>query len=272
LTTCARAGGCAGSRYPFLTLKERDVETGLDYFESRYYASSQGRFISADEPFADQDEDQPQSWNLYSYVRNNPLRYIDPFGDARWEVGKDGLEHYIGDEIGEYDKDLNATWDGTKWNFHDDNGQDNVVIAEPEPVQSEAVEMGAAAIAIGLTPPPVKLGLVIGGAAGTLVVGGVILLHQPGILEVAPPTLTSPTFVKPSKIQIGPAPPPPPILKKKGEKRQIRAAARAVGVNYIALRNAIHKFKRDMKMRGNENLDWETLIAIAEEIKRRLEK
>jgi RHS repeat-associated protein len=56
------------------TAKERDVETGLDNFGARFYSSTQGRFTSPDQPFMDQEEGDPQSWNLYSYVRNNPLR------------------------------------------------------------------------------------------------------------------------------------------------------------------------------------------------------
>jgi RHS repeat-associated protein len=62
------------------TGKERDNETSLDYFLARYYSSTQGRFTSPDIPFADQSEGDPQSWNLYAYVGNNPLKYIDPFG------------------------------------------------------------------------------------------------------------------------------------------------------------------------------------------------
>jgi RHS repeat-associated protein len=62
------------------TSKERDSESGLDYFLARYYSSAQGRFTSSDRPFADQSEDNPQSWNLYFYVGNNPLTYSDPFG------------------------------------------------------------------------------------------------------------------------------------------------------------------------------------------------
>jgi RHS repeat-associated protein len=34
--------------YPFLTTKERDNETGLDYFLARYYSSTQGRFTGVD--------------------------------------------------------------------------------------------------------------------------------------------------------------------------------------------------------------------------------
>jgi RHS repeat-associated protein len=62
------------------TGKERDGETGLDYFGARYFSGAQGRFTSTDEPLNDQEQSDPQSWNLYSYVRNNPLRFIDPTG------------------------------------------------------------------------------------------------------------------------------------------------------------------------------------------------
>jgi RHS repeat-associated protein len=71
--------GTDSTRQKF-TSRERDDETGLDFFEARYYSSIQGRFTSPDIPFADQTEDEPQSWNLYAYVTNNPLKFIDPFG------------------------------------------------------------------------------------------------------------------------------------------------------------------------------------------------
>jgi len=71
------------------TGKERDSETGLDYFGARYYSGAQGRFTSPDAPFADQHANDPQSWNLYSYVRNNPLAIVDPSGRAAlWVVDK----------------------------------------------------------------------------------------------------------------------------------------------------------------------------------------
>lgn len=62
------------------TGKERDSETGLDYFGARYISAAQGRFTSADIPFADQGEENPQSWNLYAYGRNSPMRFVDPTG------------------------------------------------------------------------------------------------------------------------------------------------------------------------------------------------
>ncbi len=62
------------------TGKERDAETGLDFFGARYMSSAQDRFTSADKPFADQNIFDAQSWNLYTYVRNNPLRFVDRTG------------------------------------------------------------------------------------------------------------------------------------------------------------------------------------------------
>ena len=62
------------------TGKERDAETGLDYFGARYMSSAQGRFTSPDPLLSSGRPDDPQSWNRYAYVSNNPLRYTDPFG------------------------------------------------------------------------------------------------------------------------------------------------------------------------------------------------
>jgi len=66
------------------TGKERDVETGLDYFGARYFAGVQGRFVSPD-PVAGSTF-KPQSLNLYAYAWNNPLRHTDPTGMVvSWE-------------------------------------------------------------------------------------------------------------------------------------------------------------------------------------------
>ncbi len=71
------------------TGKERDTETGLDYFGARYYSGAQGRFTSPD-PFNPTDElvgqefddylANPQYWNKYAYSLNNPLKYKDSDG------------------------------------------------------------------------------------------------------------------------------------------------------------------------------------------------
>src|SRR2546429_8608079 len=88
LTTCSRADAGASFNYPFLTLKERDNETRLDYFGARYYGSPQGRFTSPDPLLASAKRISPQTWNRYSYGNNNPLRFTDPDGqDSEDESG-----------------------------------------------------------------------------------------------------------------------------------------------------------------------------------------
>jgi len=62
------------------TGKERDAETGLDYFGFRYYSGAHGRFTSPDPFMGSANVANPQTWNRYAYARNNPLRYIDPLG------------------------------------------------------------------------------------------------------------------------------------------------------------------------------------------------
>ena len=69
----------------FFTGKERDSESGNDYFGARYYSSAMGRFMSPDwsakaEPVPYAKLDNPQSLNLYAYVGNNPLIRTDPTG------------------------------------------------------------------------------------------------------------------------------------------------------------------------------------------------
>jgi RHS repeat-associated protein len=68
--------------------KERDSESGLDYFGARYYGSALGRCTSRDEALADQQPENPQSWNLYGYVRNNPLRLVDDNGRGAKEIAQ----------------------------------------------------------------------------------------------------------------------------------------------------------------------------------------
>ena len=80
-----RVGSCS-------TGKERDTESGNDYFDARYYNSAMGRFLSPDWsavpvpiPFA--DITNPQSLNLYAYVGNNPLTRFDSDGHVVVDKG-----------------------------------------------------------------------------------------------------------------------------------------------------------------------------------------
>jgi RHS repeat-associated protein len=83
-TTGMGFGISDGQRQKF-TSHERDAETGLDYMEARYYQGSQGRFTSADSVSG--SVLNPQTMNLYAYVINNPLRYIDPTGQMLSDIG-----------------------------------------------------------------------------------------------------------------------------------------------------------------------------------------
>jgi RHS repeat-associated protein len=62
------------------TGKERDSESGLDNFGARYDSSFLGRFMSPDPDGAGAIGQDPQSWNAYAYVSNNPLNLTDPNG------------------------------------------------------------------------------------------------------------------------------------------------------------------------------------------------
>ena len=72
-------GATDGERQKF-TQKERDSESGLDYFGARYYSSAQGRFTSADPLLSSGTIYDPRTWNRYTYTLNNPLKYVDALG------------------------------------------------------------------------------------------------------------------------------------------------------------------------------------------------
>ena len=58
---------------------------------ARYYSQGYGRFLSPD-PGYDYDQLDPMSWNLYSYVRGNPVSKIDPLGLELTDAEKEKLE------------------------------------------------------------------------------------------------------------------------------------------------------------------------------------
>ena len=63
------------------TGQKRDNETGLDYFGARYMSAPLGRFMSPDPLYIEAGRlADPQQLNLYSYVRNNPMRFTDTTG------------------------------------------------------------------------------------------------------------------------------------------------------------------------------------------------
>lgn len=117
-----------GVRQQF-TAKERDVETSLDYFGARYFASYQGRFTSIDPIFSSGKPVQPQSWNRYSYCINQPLKYTDPkgliWGTMDFEVNGHKYRRYRwfnGDKVGKGYTPFIPAKDGTVIALRDGGG------------------------------------------------------------------------------------------------------------------------------------------------------
>ena len=105
LATCGHGGGCdsvpLGGKvsemryYPYgqtrsgamptdrqFTGQRRETGLGLYDYQARFYDPYLSRFIQADTIIP--DPKNPQSLNRYSYVLNNPLKYVDPSGHW-WE-------------------------------------------------------------------------------------------------------------------------------------------------------------------------------------------
>ena len=97
---------------------EHDDGTDLEYAGARYYNANIGRFISQD-PFTREYPEtfiaDPQQLNLYSYVRNNPLRFIDPLG--LWTDNGDGsFTAEAGDTLSGLQQETGRNWQDTGFN------------------------------------------------------------------------------------------------------------------------------------------------------------
>jgi RHS repeat-associated protein len=108
----------------------------LDYFGARYYGSAQGRFTSPDPLshaiFTKEKQSEflanPQRWNKYVYVLNNPLRYVDPTGLAEvptWDNLNADVRRDLQKRLGKDAKDI---WD----NKFDNNKRQAVVNARAQ--------------------------------------------------------------------------------------------------------------------------------------------
>ena len=90
--------------------KERDPETGLSYFGSRYYSSDLSIWLNVDPQSA-----KYPSLSPYVYCANNPVRLVDPNGE---EVSnpddppKRNFFQKIGDGFVKFDKSLEGHSDG----------------------------------------------------------------------------------------------------------------------------------------------------------------
>jgi len=99
---------CVDATEHHYTGKERDAESGNDYFEARYYASGFGRFMSPDwsakeEPVPYAKLDDPQSLNLYAYVEDDPSVRVD--ADGHWPSLSDAV-NFVGGALNAYASDI----------------------------------------------------------------------------------------------------------------------------------------------------------------------
>jgi RHS repeat-associated protein len=115
---------CAPTVFNYFTTtqftgKERDTETGNDYFGARYDASSMGRWMSPDPSSLGVDIYLPQTWNRYNYALNNPLGIADRNG--MWPFY---IHFAIAHEAfpGMSSKDLRAIY-SANWHMDFDSGQ-----------------------------------------------------------------------------------------------------------------------------------------------------
>jgi RHS repeat-associated protein len=134
MPVCLRRNGI-GSRS---SSKERDAETGLDFFGARYYSGAQGRFTSPDPLYIEYRRlRDPQQLNLYGYVRNNPLRFTDPTG---LYLFCEGTESSCGAYMGMLQKKLgygiSLSGSGTHWQITT-SALDDQTIAALSPAERE---------------------------------------------------------------------------------------------------------------------------------------
>lgn len=119
-----------GVRQKF-TGRERDAETGLDYFVNRYYSSTIGRFTSPDPvSLTSQRTTDPQRLNLYAYARNNPVLLTDP----------NGLELYVTGTAAEVARFLSELefLTGLKFDYNSSTKRVTVAKNSPKPKTAEA--------------------------------------------------------------------------------------------------------------------------------------
>ncbi len=140
--------GSDPNHYKF-TGKERDSESNLDNFGARYYTSNIGRFMSPDwaarptsVPYANFGD--PQSLNLYGYVRNDPVSRADADGHCYFGNCDDG-GHFDGPGslMGDMTSAMGQGAVGTGADFDDAENAENIELlaaATPSngPVTDEA--------------------------------------------------------------------------------------------------------------------------------------
>ncbi|HEY9402809.1 MAG TPA: BPSL0067 family protein [Pyrinomonadaceae bacterium] len=119
---------------------ERDKETGLDHTWWRKYDNAAGRWTSPDPSNGSMNISEPQSFNRYAYVDNDPVNFIDPSGLLKAAPYNGG---HLGDVtvIGHYDASISLTG-GSVWDrpYSDHWGTDPFDTPDPYVPETDPVD------------------------------------------------------------------------------------------------------------------------------------
>ena len=198
------------------TGKERDAETGLDYFGARYFSGAMGRFTSPDAPLLDQNPEDPQSWNLYSYVRNNPLIFTDPTGNDCVYLNNGGRD------IGSVNNEINSGQCGKTGGYWVDGTVTQARFAHGSLILTGTTDgTNSTSASYGLGPDPGLLALQRGTQLAEplvkpLAVATLGFVASAGVVAAAPAVAATPAFI-------------PQILNVAG-KQAARAAIQNMGL------------------------------------------
>ena len=86
--------------------KEKDSETGLSYFGSRYYSSDLSIWLSVD-PMSD----KYPSLSPYSYCANNPVKVVDPNGEEVYIIGDVDNKNTVVNALSNYFDNITVGYD-----------------------------------------------------------------------------------------------------------------------------------------------------------------
>ncbi len=91
--------GSTGTKSSRRYTNHEDQPGSAIYMQARMYLPAYGKFAQVD-PAYDQTKDDPESWNLYGYVTNNPVTHSDPDGRTQMAENNLGLSPPIDSEPG----------------------------------------------------------------------------------------------------------------------------------------------------------------------------
>ena len=117
--------------------KEKDIETGLSYFGSRYYSSDLSIWLSVD-PLSD----KYPSLSPYVYCANNPIKLVDPNGEEVYIYGDDDNKNTIVNSLNRHFENITIGYDKTgKLNIIEGSAQTDDEIEFAKALSDDKIEV-----------------------------------------------------------------------------------------------------------------------------------